>query len=315
MTNQIFQDRINIQISLISINFVTFFTKKKMKASIDSVQLYMNKGNFDILLLIIDQIAKESELTEEVQNFKIECLYSLHRYLEAHELASKYAEEGNESQNLTFLRGLICFALELYEEAASHFKTNKQWSRWVTKSNLMHQISRKDVQPIMFSAEPKLYEKDSYSLSWSQTENEVILSVIIPNIVPSQIKVQSFQRSLDITITNGIKTIESIAVDLEKEILTRNTSFNVYPDRIDFILQKAVSGQLWNFEPKQNEPEITMDTILAELSTLSNPSHDEAAAGFQNMLKSTNADYTSSDDENDYSDQIPEPKSDDVNIA
>lgn len=290
-----------------------------MKTTIDAIQLYMNKGNFDISLLIIDQLSRESELSEEIQNFKVECLYSLHRFLEAHELASKYAEDGNETQTLTFLRGLICYSLELYEEAITHFRTNKQWIRWVTKAKLMNQIAKNESQPITFN-QPQQSTR-TVEFIWSQTEAEVVLLITIPSILSNQIKVQSYPKSLDISISNGLKVVHSLSFELDKEIIPRSTTFNVHPDKIEFVMQKANPGDMWVLDkhPKelqdldQTAAPPTMNTLLSELDSILDITDGDAIKSFENMsLTAIEESSTSTDDE--YSDQIPEPPSDEVRI-
>ena len=121
-----------------------------MKTATDGIIQNRNNGNYDVALLLIDLLAQDNKLPPEIQVCKVECLYALQRYFEAHEAAIKFTDEGNDMQELVFMRGLIYFALKQYESAFSIFKTNPQWAIWKEKAQAMDQISRGKYQQITF---------------------------------------------------------------------------------------------------------------------------------------------------------------------
>ena len=269
-----------------------------MKTASDTILLNLNNGNYDVALLLIDQLEQDSELPKEVQVYKVECLYALQRFLEAHELASKYWEAGNNSKDLLFMRGIICFSLQQYDTAIPIFNEDPQWSIWKQKAYTLSQITKGQTQPIMFHENIPPFDKKDLKYNWSQNDTQVIVSLNIPDILPNQMKVSFHIRAIDLTISYGPKKKESYSIELEKNIIPRSCSFECFPDRIELTLTKETEKEDWTFQPNQTEnpQNITLDSVLMELDMINDVDNNTAISEFQKIIDKLDYVYSSDDE-------------------
>ena len=269
-----------------------------LKTASDTILLNINNGNFDVALLLIDQLEQDSELPKEVQVYKVECLYALQRYLEAHELASKYWESGNNSRDLLFMRGMICFSLQQYDTAIPIFNEDPQWSVWKQKAYTLSQIAKGQTQQITFHDPPPAFDRKDLKYYWSQTETTVILTLNIPYTLPNQVNASFHVKAIDLTISYGPKKKESYAIELEKNIIPRSCTFECHQDGIEFTLVKETENEEWSFQANetQNPQNITMESILMELDMINDVDNNTAISEFQKAIDKLEEVYSSEDE-------------------
>ena len=263
----------------------------------DSIIQNMNNGNYDVALILIDQLQEDTPLTQDFQLCKVQCLYALNRFFEAHEAASKYAEEGNDLQDLTFMRGLICFALGQYESAKKFFGTDPQWSIWQQKTNAMNQIAKGQTSQITFSEPLQETDFSKVKKKWSQTDTSVTVSLMAPNFLICQVKASFHFQAIDVIISENNEK-KAISIDLEKPISPRTGVYACYSDRIEFTAEKEKPKEVWTFQevPKEKDSDITLESILLELDTIPEVTNEMALDGFERSIEKLDYGYSSEDE-------------------
>ena len=267
-----------------------------LKTASDSILQNMNNGNFDIALIFINQLSQSSQLPPDIQVYHVQCLYALHRYLEAHALATKYIEAGNDSRSLTFMTGLLALALERYDSAISIFNQDPQWSIWKQKAYILSQLDKNP--PITFHDSPPHFDQEDLKYSWSQTPTEVILSLNIPYLLPNQVKPVFHIQAIDLTIEEMPQSKFSLVIELEKTIIPRLCSFECFPDRIEFKMFKEKANEEWTFKPIQHENlnDISLDSVMMELDMIQDIDNNTALLDFQKAIEKLDYAYSSEDE-------------------
>ena len=145
-----------------------------MKTADQAISKAIKAQNYEMGLVLLEQLKLEMPFSQVNQNQHLTCLYALHRDFEVIRYSREYNENGNKSKELLFLTGLSNFRLSNFSAAYHIFSEDPAWERWKEKARLCFDFQNQNDKVIEIKPEkeqdvPKI---DNSSTTMSSTEGQ-----------------------------------------------------------------------------------------------------------------------------------------------
>jgi hypothetical protein len=255
--------------------------KLPARPSDDAVAANMESRRYHVALVLLKQIMSQESGTTPLNQLRyVQCLYHVKRYRSALEKCRKFAEGGNTLSELTFMRGLCAFALGQWQTAAEFFRTQNEWSRWVSKCELREQNS----PPIRIGDWPTKAEDEKVEPTAEQTPTTLLITIPLAGVDPNDLRISAGESWVDLVYDEGQRKVNK-SWELFDTILPRTLSYEVSPMWIKVTVEKAQDGDwpgLIRSDPNPALPELGAD--LLEQIDLASYTDDAAPAIFEHAM-------------------------------
>lgn len=225
----------------------------------DNISAHMLKGNYEIAIILLDQLRKETKVLSQANEIKyINCLYQMHRYLEALENIKRVNDGAKTIKELTFLKGLCLFKLNKYADAAKVFVEDSAWSRWVSKCTFMMAVENK-TQNFIELGEPSQHNLLTNTKNeWYQSNDYITNTIFAKGLTKNQVSVTFYPFSVDVIIHASSKETLTKSFELYGEIIPKECETKVTPIKIELKMKKKTHGN-WPTRDADLEVGLHMD--------------------------------------------------------
>lgn len=206
----------------------------------DSIIKNINKGNYQISLLHLEQMLHEDGFLSPVNQIRhAQCLYYCKRYTEAIEVAQTAMQNGNQSKDLLFIIGMCFYQLRLFYNASQIFRQNPAWALWYKKSYIMQSFS---VSMYLLPKKERVFPQKA-DPQVTQDNNSIILTFPYGEILRKEVKIDFYPFSVDISIFRSENESLYQTLELLNPIDPKKCSFLTTSTNLTVTLIKSQPGQ------------------------------------------------------------------------
>ncbi|EAX95727.1 CS domain containing protein [Trichomonas vaginalis G3] len=225
----------------------------------DNISAHMLKGNYEIAIILLDQLRKETKVLSHSNEIKyINCLYHMHRYLEALENIKRINESGKFIKELHFMKGVCLYKLNKYMDAEKIFLQHTAWARWINKTNFQLAVEM-DAAQFIELGEPIQHNLLSNTKNeWYQSNDYITNTIFVKGLTKNQVSVTFYPFSVDVIIRASNKETLTKSFELYGEIIPKECETKVTPIKIELKMKKKVHGN-WPTRDADLEVGLHMD--------------------------------------------------------
>lgn len=254
------------------------------KTTEEVIQTHVSSKSYEIALTLIGQLRKEiGELSIKNEITCINCLYQTGRYLEALEIIKRLIDEGMESKELYFFRGLCLYQLCNYSDAAKDFHNDPSWFRWEQKAIYMDNV-RKRTNSIhtIGEARPPI-ALSNIKQEWYQSNDYITVTIFAKGLSKEMVNVSFYEYAFDIVIKAGSTSALTKSIELYDSIIPTASEIKVTPIKIELKMKKAKPTKWPCLDADINLGNKTLDKkeVLSQLVEIDDLTDAEAAKMFE----------------------------------